>query len=144
ALPPHPFVAATQAYVHMMETSNDQTLVMTGESGSAKSRVAREVVNHLIYLSSQLTGERVGIYREIAAVQEILECLGSARVPTNLNGSRHGTHWQLLWDEEFQLAGLLVQLMGLKTQRVMQVPEDERNFHVFHALMAGANSEEKS
>lgn len=59
-MPPHIFSSAQIAYHQMMNTGNDQSLVLTGCSGSGKSQNVRNVLRYLTNVSGTISGQVTG------------------------------------------------------------------------------------
>jgi chitin synthase len=50
ATQPHVYELATNAYIHLAATGEDQCVIMSGQSGSGKTEAARMTLQHLLYL----------------------------------------------------------------------------------------------
>ena len=61
----------------------------------------------------------------------------------NPNASRFGKYTELQFSDRGQLTGVKTLDYYLKRNRVAAVPSDERNFHIFYYLIAGASPEER-
>ncbi|CAH1759161.1 10719_t:CDS:2 [Entrophospora sp. SA101] len=142
-LPPHAFQIASNAYFHMRRTNQDQSIIINGESGSGKSETRKLLFNLLIALSSHQKKEsRIQI--QVPASVFILESFGNAKTLINNNASRFGNYTELQFNERGRLIGAKTLDYLLEKTRVSNVPANERNFHVFYYLIAGASNEEKS
>nr|CAG8434853.1 941_t:CDS:2 [Entrophospora candida] len=141
--PPHAFQIASQAYLHMRRTAEDQSIILIGESGSGKSEVRKLLVKELIALSSHQKKES-RIQNQVPASEFILESFGNAKTLINNNASRFGKYTELQFNERGRLIGAKTLDYLLEKTRVSNVPASEKNFHVFYYLIAGASNDEKS
>jgi myosin-5 len=51
ALPPHVFAASARAYRRLCQRREDQTIVVSGESGAGKTETIKLLVKHIVHLS---------------------------------------------------------------------------------------------
>ncbi|CAG8584609.1 9735_t:CDS:2 [Ambispora leptoticha] len=141
-LPPHAFQLASQAYLHMRRTGQDQSIILR-QSGSGKSSTRKLLVKQLVALSAnQKKTSRV--QTQVPASEFILESFGNARTLQNNNASRFGKYTELQFNERGRLIGAKTLDYLLDKNRVVNVPSNERNFHVFYYFLAGASHDEKS
>ncbi|KAH9984858.1 glycosyltransferase family 2 protein [Russula vinacea] len=112
-LPPHIFQLANDAYYHMRRTTQDQSIILNGETGSGKSESRRLAIKTLLELRSAILARRAP----------------SSRIrfpPPTWAPVRHQTLDYYL-----------------ERNRVAGAPSGERNFHIFYYLFAGAAPEER-
>ena len=55
-LPPHIFAVADRAYHSMLEDRENQTVIISGESGAGKTESTKFLLHHLMSLSSKMHG----------------------------------------------------------------------------------------
>ncbi|KAF9916715.1 hypothetical protein BX616_003042 [Lobosporangium transversale] len=142
---PHAIQLATSAYLHMRRTGQDQSIITSGQSGSGKTEAARLVIRQLLALSSQPKKE-ARVQNQILAASVIIEAFGHAKTSLNINASRVGRFTELQFNERGRLLGAKMLDYFLEKKRISHsasVP-DERNFHIFYQLLAGASTEEKT
>lgn len=77
------------------------------------------------------------------ALFTVLDSFGSAKTTLNPNASRHATVLELYLNASGRLAGAKVLAWGLDKQRVRNLDREERTYHAFYQLLAGATSEER-
>ncbi|KAI9233630.1 MAG: chitin synthase-domain-containing protein [Podila humilis] len=144
-IPPHVIQVATSAYLHMRRTGQDQSIITSGQSGSGKSEAARQLVRQLLALSGQPKKEG-RIQNQILAAGTIMEAFGHAKTSLNDNASRLGRFTELQFNERGRLLGAKLLDYFLEKKRITQSTNqsDERNFHIFYQLLAGATVEEKT
>ncbi|KAJ6488481.1 glycosyltransferase family 2 protein [Mycena vitilis] len=116
SLPPHIFQLANNAYYHMRRTTQDQSIVFSGETASGKSENRRLAIKTLLELSVSAPGKKG---REI-------------RDP------------KLQFSDRGRLQGIKTLDYYLERNRVSGAPNGERNFHIFYYLVAGATAEERA
>ncbi|PPQ68466.1 hypothetical protein CVT24_005563 [Panaeolus cyanescens] len=143
-LPPHIFQLANNAYYHMRRTTQDQCIVLSGETGSGKSENRRLAIKSLLELSVSNPGKKGSkLAGQVPASEFVLESFGNARTLFNPNASRFGKYTELQFSEKGRLSGIKTLDYYLERNRVAAVPSGERNFHIFYYLIAGASPEER-
>nr|ANG56510.1 chitin synthase 5.1 [Ustilago esculenta] len=144
ALPPHIFAQACNAYFYMRRTGQDQSLLMAGDTSSGKSQVRRLAIRALIDLSVAAPGKkRSKLALQVPSAEYILEALGNSRTLDNSNASRFGKYTELQFSDSGKLVGAKTLDYYLEKNRVVSAASSERNFHVFHYMVAGASDDEK-
>ncbi|MBW0473377.1 hypothetical protein O181_013092 [Austropuccinia psidii MF-1] len=142
---PHVWGLASRAYYYMKRTGSDQSIIIRGESGSGKSNSRRLAINFLVDISSALPGKKgYKLLQQIPAAQFILESFGNALTNENSNASQFGQYTELQFSEHGRLCGLKTLEYYLQRSRVVNRPNDQRNFHVFYYLIAGGSPEERA
>ncbi|RHZ77100.1 hypothetical protein Glove_186g151 [Diversispora epigaea] len=142
-LPPHAFQISSHAYLHMRRTGQDQSIILSGESGSGKSETRKLLVKQLIALSANPKKES-RVQSQVPNSEFILESFGNAKTIVNHNASRFGKYTELQFNERGKLIGAKTLDYLLEKGRISNVPHNERNFHVFYYLISGASHDEKS
>ncbi|KAF9190425.1 hypothetical protein BGZ50_000233 [Haplosporangium sp. Z 11] len=86
------------------------------------------------------------VQNQIQAASTILEAFGHAKTSLNDNASRVGRFTELQFNERGRLLGAKMLDYFLEKKRVSQSSSrpDERNFHIFYQLLAGATAEERT
>ncbi|PKY38336.1 glycosyltransferase family 2 protein [Rhizophagus irregularis] len=145
-LPPHSFQLASQAYLHMRRTGQDQSIILSGESGSGKSETRKLLVKQLIALSSHNKSNKKEsrVQTQIPFSEIILESFGNAKTISNNNASRFGKYTELQFNERGRLIGAKTLDYLLEKSRLVKVLPNERNFHIFYYLIAGTSQEERT
>ncbi|KAJ2788171.1 hypothetical protein GGI15_000192 [Coemansia interrupta] len=140
---PHVFAVATNAYLHMRQTGLNQSLIFSGETGTGKSEAKRLAVRMLSFLRPHARRD-TQIFDKIVEAEIVLEAFGNAKTVSHANASRVGMYTELQFDELGRIAGAKYCDYMLERSRVTHVPDNERNYHVLHYLVQGAQSEERS
>ncbi|KAF9084999.1 hypothetical protein BGX23_010053 [Mortierella sp. AD031] len=136
---------ATSAYLHMRRTGQDQSIITSGQSGSGKTEGARQIIRQLLALSSAPKKE-ARVQNQIISAGLIMEAFGHAKTSHNDNASRVGRFTELQFNERGRLVGAKMLDYFLEKKRISRsaLTPDERNFHIFYQLLAGATIEEKT
>ncbi|TCD65299.1 hypothetical protein EIP91_002824 [Steccherinum ochraceum] len=143
-LPPHIFQLANNAYYHMRRTTQDQCILLTGETGSGKSENRRLAIKTILELSVSNPGKKGSkLSTQIPAAEFVLEAFGNARTLFNSNASRFGKYTELQFSDRGRICGVKTLDYYLERNRVAGAPSGERNFHIFYYLVAGAAAEER-
>jgi len=142
-LQPHIYELAARVYLHMRRSAEDQSVVFSGISGSGKTATQSHFLQQLLLLSTH-TKKESKIASLIGSAQSILEAFGNAKTVQNFNASRFGKYLELQFNERGRVIGAKTLTYALDKSRVTEVPQDERSYHVFYYLLAGASSEERS
>ncbi|KAH8833739.1 glycosyltransferase family 2 protein [Flagelloscypha sp. PMI_526] len=143
-LPPHVFQQANNAYYNMRRTSQDQSIIFSGEVGSGKSENRRLAIKSILELSVSNPGKKGSkLGGQIPASEFVLEAFGNAKTLFNANASRFGKYTELQFSERGRVCGVKTLDYYLERNRVAAVPSGERNFHIFYYLVAGASPEER-
>ncbi|KAG0167289.1 hypothetical protein DFQ28_010342 [Apophysomyces sp. BC1034] len=137
----HLFQLVNHAYFHMRRTSINQSILFSGESGSGKSENFRQAVSHLIGLS---TKKQTRIQQQLQYAQVILDCFGHAKTTAHDHASRFAQYLEVHFTERGRISGAKWMAYALEKARVTEAAQDERNFHVFYAMLSGASPEEKT
>ncbi|KAL1918096.1 uncharacterized protein VTP21DRAFT_3362 [Calcarisporiella thermophila] len=142
-LPPHIFKLTSHAYLHMRRTGLDQAIILSGESGSGKSKTFNHILHHLGALS---TGHKKPskIPGHVVNSAFVLESFGNAKTIINDGASRFGRYVEVLFNERGRMVGAKTLDYLLERSRVVSVPLHERNFNVFYYLLAGSSPDEQS
>ncbi|KAF7347345.1 Glycosyltransferase family 2 protein [Mycena venus] len=143
-LPPHIFQLVNNAYYHMRRTTQDQSILFTGETASGKSENRRLAIKTLLELSVSNPGKKGSkLGTQVPASEFALESFGNARTLFNPNASRFGKYTELQFSDRGRLQGIKTLDYYLERNRVAGAPNGERNFHIFYYLVAGATPDER-
>ncbi|CAI2356602.1 unnamed protein product [Caenorhabditis sp. 36 PRJEB53466] len=120
-------------------SSNAESIVFGGESGSGKSHNAYEVLKYLTLQSNS----KISPYHA-TAIQSVFQSFGCAKTLKNDEATRFGCCIDLLYKRSV-LAGLnLKYTVPLEAPRVILQKPGERNFNVFYEIYHGLREEMKS
>ncbi|XP_076879856.1 unconventional myosin-IXAa isoform X2 [Brachyhypopomus gauderio] len=140
-LEPHIYAVADVAYHAMLQRGQNQCVVISGESGSGKTQSTNFLIHHLTALSQK--GFASGVEQIILGAGPVLEAFGNAKTAHNNNSSRFGKFIQVNYQESGTVRGAYVEKYLLEKSRLVYQEHNERNYHVFYYLLAGASDEER-
>uniref|UniRef100_A0A2K5XPJ5 Unconventional myosin-IXa n=1 Tax=Mandrillus leucophaeus TaxID=9568 RepID=A0A2K5XPJ5_MANLE len=141
-LEPHIYAVADVAYHAMLQRKKNQCIVISGESGSGKTQSTNFLIHHLTALSQK--GFVSGVEQIILGAGPVLEAFGNAKTAHNNNSSRFGKFIQVNYQETGTVLGAYVEKYLLEKSRLVYQEHNERNYHVFYYLLAGASEDERS
>ncbi|MCJ8737401.1 hypothetical protein PDJAM_G00023490 [Pangasius djambal] len=141
-LEPHIYAVADVAYHTMLKRKRNQCIVISGESGSGKTQSTNFLIHHLTALSQK--GFASGVEQIILGAGPVLEAFGNAKTAHNNNSSRFGKFIQVNYQESGTVRGAYVEKYLLEKSRLVYQEHNERNYHVFYYLLAGASEEERT
>ncbi|KAJ3168219.1 hypothetical protein HDU88_001658 [Geranomyces variabilis] len=143
ALPAHIFDLAASVFYHMLRNQQDQSVVFCGESGSGKTEARKLLVRQLIAISKNAK-KKSKVHSGVMKTETVLDAFGTARTLLNPSSSRFGRYTEYQYDGHGRMVGAKMLDYLLEKDRVSSTPDDERNFHIFYYLLAGATPEEKT
>ncbi|KAG8730742.1 hypothetical protein FRC11_005900, partial [Ceratobasidium sp. 423] len=143
-LQPHVYELAARVYAMMKRTGIPQTVVFRGISGSGKSHTESLFSSQLVRLSAR-SGPAAQVATQLGALQTILTSFGHAKTSHTASASRFSCYTELYFDSpnRAHLTGAVVHTFGLDKRRLSRLAHDERTFHVFYQLLAGATVQER-
>ncbi|RVE62098.1 hypothetical protein OJAV_G00177130 [Oryzias javanicus] len=140
-LSPHIFAIADVSFRAMLSRQRNQCVLLSGESGAGKTESSRYLIHCLTALSQKTASN--GLDRTILGSGPVLEAFGNAKTAENNNSSRFGKFVQLNYLESGVIRGAVINKFLLEKSRVVSRDKDERNYHVFYYLLAGASKDER-
>ncbi|KAF8748537.1 DEK C terminal domain [Rhizoctonia solani] len=143
-LQPHVYELAARVYAMMKRTGIPQTVVFRGITGSGKSHTASLFSSQLVRLSAR-SGPASQVAAQLGALQTVLTSFGHAKTSHTASASRFSCYTELYFDSPNRayLTGAIVHTFGLDKRRLSRLAHDERTFHVFYQLLAGATAQER-
>ena len=109
-------------------------------TGSGKSTASRHLTTQLLHHAARGQDQRLGDQINFACT--ILDAFGQAKTPLNQAASHHARYTELHFDLQGRVTGAKFLPFGLQKSRVNRLRPDERSFHVFYQLLAGASPQE--
>ncbi|CAK9435340.1 uncharacterized protein LODBEIA_P56950 [Lodderomyces beijingensis] len=135
---PHIFATAEKAYTELTRGNQNQSILITGESGAGKTENTKRVIH---YLSAK--GATTGIDSKILQANPILESFGNAKTIKNNNSSRFGKFIKIYFDDQGGISGAHIDYYLLEKSRVVSQGLKERNYHVFYQFLSGYDKLDK-
>ncbi|KAI8093452.1 P-loop containing nucleoside triphosphate hydrolase protein [Halteromyces radiatus] len=150
-LDPHLFAIAEDAYRCMIRQQQNQTIIVSGESGAGKTVSAKYIMRYFATADDkEATGKlaknnqgMTEVEEQILATNPIMEAFGNAKTTRNDNSSRFGKYIEIQFDKECNIIGAKIKTYLLERSRLIYQPETERNYHIFYQLCSGLPSKEK-
>ncbi|XP_060918799.1 unconventional myosin-X [Labrus mixtus] len=147
-LPPHIFAVANECYRCIWKRHDSQCVLISGESGAGKTESTKLLLQFLSVMSQNSSGtpsseKSTRVEQAIVQSSPIMEAFGNAKTVYNNNSSRFGKFIQLHFSEGGNIQGGCVIDYLLEKNRVVRQNPGERNYHIFYALLAGANKEQR-
>lgn len=138
---PHPNDIAN----HMLISQNDQSVLISGESGAGKTETTKILLHKLLSTDKELQGlsettnlpngdSLLELANNILHSNIILECFGNASTIRNHNSSRFGKLITLIYSND-QISGAKITTYLLEKIRVTNKDISEKNFHIFYLLI---------
>eukprot|EP01059_Diplonema_ambulator_P036879 TRINITY_DN9461_c0_g1_i1.p1 TRINITY_DN9461_c0_g1~~TRINITY_DN9461_c0_g1_i1.p1 ORF type:complete len:1898 (+),score=795.66 TRINITY_DN9461_c0_g1_i1:54-5747(+) len=144
----HLWSVAHEAYWSMKVYDKPQSILVSGESGAGKTEAAKIVANYLAKCSTYFSApeardEAVAITKRVVATSPILEAFGNAKTARNDNSSRFGKFMKIKFNSEGTLVGTFTKHYLLEKSRIIHHAEEERSFHTYYQLVAGASDADR-
>uniref|UniRef100_A0A8C1J1C1 Myosin, heavy chain 10, non-muscle n=1 Tax=Cyprinus carpio TaxID=7962 RepID=A0A8C1J1C1_CYPCA len=150
-MPPHIYAISESAYRCMLQ----------GESGAGKTENTKKVIQYLAHVASSHKGRKDHnipvssislvtfalqgeLERQLLQANPILESFGNAKTVKNDNSSRFGKFIRINFDVTGYIVGANIETYLLEKSRAIRQAKDERTFHVFYQLLAGAGEHLRS
>ncbi|XP_061098542.1 unconventional myosin-VI-like isoform X1 [Conger conger] len=136
-LPPHVYAIADKTYRDMKVLKLSQSIIVSGESGAGKTENTKFVLRYLT--TSYGTGQDID--ERIVEANPLLEAFGNAKTVRNNNSSRFGKFVEIHFNAKNAVVGGFVSHYLLEKSRICTQSNEERNYHVFYRLCAGASED---
>ncbi|XP_063292215.1 myosin-10-like [Pelobates fuscus] len=155
-MPPHIYAISETAYRSMLQDREDQSILCTGESGAGKTENTKKVIQYLAHVASSHKGRKEHtnpsssivsygeLEQQLLQANPILEAFGNAKTVKNDNSSRFGKFIRINFDVAGYIVGANIETYLLEKSRAIRQAVDERTFHIFYQLLAGANEHIKT
>ena len=144
--PPHIYGVADDAYRGMVNDRVNKSVIISGESGAGKTETMKLVLQYVAEVSNKSVpsdGDAGGaatasLEERILKANPVMEAFGNAKTTRNNNSSRFGKWTEVKFDKGAAIiGGSIINYLLEKSRVVFQGPE-ERNYHIFYQLYAGA------
>uniref|UniRef100_A0A8C0F2I7 Myosin heavy chain 2 n=1 Tax=Bubo bubo TaxID=30461 RepID=A0A8C0F2I7_BUBBB len=139
--PPHIFSISDNAYQFMLTDRNNQSILITGESGAGKTVNTKRVIQYFATVTGekkrdQQPGKMQGTLEDqIIQANPLLEAFGNAKTVRNDNSSRFGKFIRIHFGTTGKLASADIETYLLEKSRVTFQLASERSYHIFYQIM---------
>ncbi|KAL6052487.1 unconventional myosin-Ia [Balamuthia mandrillaris] len=140
--PPHVYSIAEHAYHSLLTEGQNQCIIISGESGSGKTETSKFIMKYI----AAVTGKSKSVQRvkeQILESNPVLEAFGNAKTVQNNNSSRFGKYFEIQFNYGGDPTGGRITNYLLEKSRVVFQAQNERNFHIFYQLIAGASASQR-
>ncbi|PPS92666.1 Myosin motor domain containing protein [Cryptosporidium hominis] len=155
---PHPFAIAEWTYRRMLKDNRSQSIIISGESGAGKTETSKHVLKYLSYVSNRqrmkngtnnIVDKVEGLHLStiencLLSSNPLLEVFGNSRTIRNDNSSRFGKYMKLGFDENGKIINASINTYLLAKSRVVHLPNNERNYHIFYHILNEINETQKT
>ncbi|KAM6118724.1 myosin-1B isoform 3-T3 [Phoenicopterus ruber ruber] len=148
--PPHIFSISDNAYQFMLTDRENQSILITGESGAGKTVNTKRVIQYFATIAAsgdkkkeeQQSGKMQGTLEDqIISANPLLEAFGNAKTVRNDNSSRFGKFIRIHFGATGKLASADIETYLLEKSRVTFQLKAERSYHIFYQIMSNKKPE---
>lgn len=144
-VPPHVFAVSDGAYMDMLANRENQSMLITGESGAGKTENTKKVIAYFAHVGASSKKEeqakkdskKGNLEDQVVQTNPVLESFGNAKTVRNDNSSRFGKFIRIHFGPMGKLAGADIETYLLEKARVISQQPAERSYHIFYQLMSG-------
>ncbi|KAK7097804.1 myosin heavy chain, striated muscle-like [Littorina saxatilis] len=148
-MPPHLFSIADNAYQFMVQDRENQSVLVTGESGAGKTENTKKVIQYFALVAAatgkkedepapETTSKKGTLEDQIVQCNPVLEAYGNAKTTRNNNSSRFGKFIRIHFGPQGKIAGADIETYLLEKSRVTFCQASERNYHIFYQITSNA------
>ncbi|XP_069608234.1 myosin-7B isoform X1 [Ranitomeya imitator] len=150
--PPHIYSIADNAYNDMVRNRENQSMLITGESGAGKTVNTKRVIQYFAIVAA--LGDTIGkkglalatktggtLEDQIIEANPAMESFGNAKTLRNDNSSRFGKFIRIHFGPTGKLASADIDIYLLEKSRVIFQQPGERSYHVYYQILSGKKPE---
>ncbi|XP_077643451.1 myosin-3 [Lonchura striata] len=146
--PPHIFSISDNAYQFMLTDHENQSILITGESGAGKTVNTKRVIQY--YATIAASGDTATkkepsmkgtLKDQILSANPLLEAFGNAKTVRNDNSSRFGKFIRIHFGTSGKLASGDIETYLLEKSRVTFQLKAERSYHIFYQILSNKKPE---
>uniref|UniRef100_A0A8C1VZY9 Slow myosin heavy chain 1 n=1 Tax=Cyprinus carpio TaxID=7962 RepID=A0A8C1VZY9_CYPCA len=140
--PPHIFSISDNAYQYMLSDRENQSVLITGESGAGKTVNTKRVIQYFASIAAvsgkkDAASEKKGTLEDqIIQANPALEAFGNAKTIRNDNSSRFGKFIRIHFGVSGKLASADIETYLLEKSRVTYQLKAERDYHIFYQILS--------
>ena len=142
-MPPHLWSVADNAYNDMLRNRENQSMLITGESGAGKTVNTKKVIQYFATVAA-IGNNKEGrdtskgtLEDQIVAANPAMEAYGNAKTIRNDNSSRFGKFIRIHFGADGKLSSGDIDTYLLEKSRVTFQLPTERCFHIFYQMCTG-------
>ncbi|XP_034770388.1 myosin-7-like [Acipenser ruthenus] len=145
--PPHIFSISDNAYQYMLTDRENQSILITGESGAGKTVNTKRVIQYFASIAAaggkkDATASSKGTLEDqIIQANPALEAFGNAKTLRNDNSSRFGKFIRIHFAASGKLASADIETYLLEKSRVTFQLKAERDYHIFYQILSNKKPE---
>ncbi|XP_046879900.1 myosin-7-like [Hypomesus transpacificus] len=140
--PPHIFSISDNAYQYMLSDRENQSVLITGESGAGKTVNTKRVIQYFASIAAvsgkkDASQEKKGTLEDqIIQCNPALEAFGNAKTIRNDNSSRFGKFIRIHFGVSGKLSSADIETYLLEKSRVTFQLKAERDYHIFYQILS--------
>uniref|UniRef100_A0A8C2QA20 Myosin heavy chain 7 n=1 Tax=Cyprinus carpio TaxID=7962 RepID=A0A8C2QA20_CYPCA len=142
--PPHIFSISDNAYQYMLTDRENQSILITGESGAGKTVNTKRVIQYFASIAAGGSAKKDGSEKKVSGTLEdqiiqanpALEAFGNAKTIRNDNSSRFGKFIRIHFAASGKLASADIETYLLEKSRVTFQLKAERDYHIFYQILS--------
>uniref|UniRef100_A0AAR2KTD6 Myosin heavy chain 7 n=1 Tax=Pygocentrus nattereri TaxID=42514 RepID=A0AAR2KTD6_PYGNA len=139
--PPHIFSISDNAYQYMLADRENQSILITGESGAGKTVNTKRVIQYFASIAAggfkrETTDKKGTLEDQIIQCNPALEAFGNAKTIRNDNSSRFGKFIRIHFGATGKLASADIETYLLEKSRVTFQLKAERDYHIFYQILS--------
>ncbi|XP_009880978.1 PREDICTED: myosin-6, partial [Charadrius vociferus] len=146
--PPHIFSISDNAYQNMLTDRENQSILITGESGAGKTVNTKRVIQYFASIAAigdrkkeAANSSKGTLEDQIIQANPALEAFGNAKTVRNDNSSRFGKFIRIHFGATGKLASADIETYLLEKSRVIFQLKAERNYHIFYQILSNKKPE---
>uniref|UniRef100_A0A4W5M111 Myosin-7 n=1 Tax=Hucho hucho TaxID=62062 RepID=A0A4W5M111_9TELE len=142
-VPPHIFSISDNAYQNMLTDRENQSILITGESGAGKTVNTKRVIQYFASIAASGGKKDAAgtLEDQIIQANPALEAFGNAKTIRNDNSSRFGKFIRIHFDTRGKLASADIETYLLEKSRVTFQLKAERDYHIFYQILSNKKPE---
>ncbi|CAN2389192.1 microtubule motor activity, partial [Pristimantis euphronides] len=148
--PPHIFSISDNAYQFMLTDRENQSVLITGESGAGKTVNTKRVIQYFATIAAigdsgkkkEMSNSLQGTLEDqIIQANPLLEAFGNAKTVRNDNSSRFGKFIRIHFGTTGKLSSADIETYLLEKSRVTFQLLAERSYHIFYQILTNKKPE---
>uniref|UniRef100_A0A3B1JF87 Myosin-7-like n=1 Tax=Astyanax mexicanus TaxID=7994 RepID=A0A3B1JF87_ASTMX len=140
--PPHIFSISDNAYQYMLSDRENQSVLITGESGAGKTVNTKRVIQYFASIAATPGKKDPSLEKKGTLEDQIIQCnpaleaFGNAKTIRNDNSSRFGKFIRIHFGVSGKLSSADIETYLLEKSRVTYQLKAERDYHIFYQILS--------